>query len=305
MYSISLFGCSQFLKKKNRLTKWVVLITSLYFAQVSLLYSPAHCFDVSSHICLNRANKKTFFFWDHPFPSAVWLLLGQVWKIQKIKRIWPVLIRLLLALRFPMYYVLPLQAFTRRYESLSTVSSLLIKVDPCSQNQHGDIIKCTPLMYFLHFLGQTMMSQVRAHTENDLIKFSFREHSLIFTSLRKPDCKVWHVSRRGAPASSKNPHQSAPSRPEIRTNSLYTGRKSAPFNFTQTKNPHQSATHGMKFPFPYGMKFPLNTLNKMSAARRFSLRVGGVSKCLVGGKSIFIVILQRAMNLVIWRILLF
>ena len=43
----------------------------------------------------------------------------------------------------------------------------------------------------------------------------------------------------------------------------------------------------MKFPFLYGMKFLLNTLNKMSAARRFSLQVGGVSKCLVGGKSIF------------------
>ena len=30
-----------------------VFITSLYFAQVSLFYSPAHCFDVSSRKCLN------------------------------------------------------------------------------------------------------------------------------------------------------------------------------------------------------------------------------------------------------------
>ena len=109
------------------------------------------------------------FFWDHPFPIAVWLLLGQVWKTQKkIKRIWPVLLRPLLALRFPMYYVLLLPAFTRRHDSLATVSSLLVKVDPCSKNQQDVVIKCTPLMYFFHFSGQTMTSRVGSHTENNL-----------------------------------------------------------------------------------------------------------------------------------------
>ena len=76
---------------------------------------------------------KKHLFWDHPFPIVVWLLLGQVWKIQK-KRIWPVLLRPLLALRFPIYYVLPLPAFTRRRDSLATVSPLLIKVDPGVQS---------------------------------------------------------------------------------------------------------------------------------------------------------------------------
>ena len=83
----------------------------------------------------------------------------------------------------------------------------------------------------------------------------------------------------------------------VRTNPHQADQKSAPIRSTQAENPHHSTSRkpkirtsrqpGMKFPFPYGMKFPLNTWNKMSAARRFSLRVGGVSKCLFGGKSIF------------------
>ena len=95
-----------------------------------------------------------------------------------------------------------------------------------------------------------------------------------------------------------SPRQSAPSRPEIRTNSLCTG-----------ENPHHSTSRKPKVctsPQPGGMKFTLKMLNKMSADWRFSLRVGGVSTCLVGAGSPFLIVIQQiTMNLVIWRILLF
>ena len=73
-----------------------------------------------------------------------------------------------------MYYVLPLPAFTRRHDCLNTVSSLLIKVDPCSQNQHDVVIKCIDV--FFHVFRSNNDVTGRVTHGNDLIKLSFREH---------------------------------------------------------------------------------------------------------------------------------
>ena len=112
---------------------------------------------------------------------------------------------------------------------------------------------------------------------------------------KQVSCKVWLVqtakcgrwvdeAHQPVAKIRTSPHQSAPSRPEIRTNSLYTFCKSTPLNFTQTKNLHQSATRWYEIPVEY-----VELLNCWIVELNIlkSLRVGGVSTCLVGGKSIF------------------
>ena len=59
-----------------------------------------------------------------------------------------------------------------------------------------------------------------------------------------PDCKVWHESRQGAPAHSKNVHQSTPqgSGIHITLHHAHAGPKLAPASLGRPYNLHQSTT---------------------------------------------------------------